>query len=130
MRKSEASRLASKEIARLQKEMALDRWEVDLTVGRCSVEGAVGESTVLGEYERVNITVDHLKCDGADELLEVVRHEMIHALLHPFNDFFDQIHPYFDDEKATQKIVERLFDKAIERAVLAVERSSLGKPPA
>jgi len=126
MKKSQMQRLAEKEIRRLKSALGLHFWDIDLVIGRCETEGAVGENGLLPEYERATITIDHARIENEDELLNVVRHEMIHCLLAPMEDVLKVMHALLDDDKSSKALVDGVYDRALERTVLALERSDCG----
>jgi len=86
----------------------------------------VGENGLLPEYERATITIDHARIENEDELLNVVRHEMIHCLLAPMEDVLKVMHALLDDDKSSKALVDGVYDRALERTVLALERSDCG----
>lgn len=86
MTEESALHVMQQALPRLKKQLGLEAWHIDVRVGR--LEPFVhGEVDLAAPYERASIIIDPGQLDNEVELLKVLRHELIHVALWPFQHF-------------------------------------------
>lgn len=86
MTEESALHVMQQALPRLKKQLGLETWRIDVRVGR--LEPFVhGEVDLAAPYERASIIIDPGQLDDEVELLRVLRHELIHVALWPFQHF-------------------------------------------
>ena len=108
--------------------LQLQRWKV--TVYYTHLSQAYGTCTPLANQETAIIEIDNDERENRDELLNTLRHELIHCMLADFETYRKSVGELLDDK--VFNALEPVFRHAVERAVANIENcldSGLGHTP-
>lgn len=120
MKRSEIQEIARANIEHLRDQLRLWDWHIDIYYER--IEGdAAATVKVRSDYHRADISLDPERLDTEEEVLQALRHELIHIFLWPFHAFGEwaqQKSP--GGEMASEDY--RVFTHHLERSVWFMER--------
>lgn len=127
MDRSAVRRIVEANLARLMGELGVRHWTVDVdydfrghddgTPGR-----TVGRCVNLLDYDRATIHLDPDGLDDEAEVLDVLRHELFHVVLAPYDLFGNVVEELTKGNPKLDKAAARVWRHAQERAVAALER--------
>lgn len=119
MTEESALHVMQQALPRLKKQLGLEAWRIDVRVGR--LEPFVNaEVDLSAPYERASIIIDPGQLDDEVELLKVLRHELIHVALWPFQHFV-QVVGADESVGMSAEVFQAVQEFCSERLVRAVE---------
>ena len=131
MDRSEAKKIIERELPKLRKAMGLGHWDYSWSLGPCSSREERGEKIVTRaycnialEYEKFFIQIDSDEIDDEETLLSILRHELFHVVLAPFELVRETFVPDFEDEPPSKEMrsTRKVWHHSVEKAVIALER--------
>jgi len=129
MDKSKAREIVKKVMPKLQSLLGLDDWNINISLQHIDADESERDwsenYTIMGSclanhcYNTASITIDHELARKPKELVDVLRHEMLHIFHSDFNIVRDQVKVALDEK--TFKIVDEVFCLASEKTVSRIE---------
>jgi hypothetical protein len=118
--RSEVKRIVETNLAEMARKLGINHWEIKVVTDLYGDEVS-GECTRLLDYEsaRINLNVDLM--DDEEKLLRILRHELFHIVLSPF-DLLDSALARMDLAADVKALLERIFDNCQEHGVRNLER--------
>jgi hypothetical protein len=129
MDRSELKAIVDAHVDSLIAALGLSDWRLVIEYDRCP-SGGPGEAVRYLSRQRARIYLDHDEMSGSgvvaagspeDYALEILRHELFHVLLAPFDTLHDAMTAGMEDSREKQ-CLNLLFDEAQEAGVRAIER--------
>jgi hypothetical protein len=124
MDKSEARRIVEAHLSRLMDELGVRHWTIEVKYDLRDEDDdgrAVGQCDRLLDYDRATIRLDPDNIDEAD-LLHVLRHELFHVVLAPFDLFGTIAEELTGGNAKLDKAAARVWRHAVEKTISALER--------
>lgn len=125
MDESAVRAIVERDLAKLARACGVPHWRIRVRYeADDGDDGATGQCTRLLDYERAFIRLDPAKLGDEEEVVEVLRHELFHIVIAPFDllsTFSESGLSGADLEKA-----ERVFRHAMECSVRNLERMWFG----
>lgn len=83
-----------------------------------------GDCVRLVDYNRatINLNPDAFSDDDETKVFGVLRHELLHVVLAPFDIFLNVVSPLIEDDPVKTKVIQSVWDHAVEQAVVNLER--------
>jgi hypothetical protein len=81
-----------------------------------------GECTWYIDYERAAIRLDPDALDSEEEVLEVLRHELMHIVIAPISVFWNMVKPLLKDDPTRMEMANSVHTHSIERCIINLER--------
>jgi hypothetical protein len=133
MDRSAVEAVVRRELQPLCDRMGLGHWKIKVTFDLRKEVGnrrIPGECHRLYDYEKVSIELDPDWFDDEAEVLQVLRHELLHLVASPFDLFAESVEKLAIDE-ATKDVLNRVWNHAQEMTVVNLERlwSNLSDTP-
>lgn len=129
MDRSAVKAIVDREIGGLMEAMGVPHWKVEVRYEPCSNPEWMAMCHRVVDYNTCRITIDP---DMADDERGVVRslvHELAHVLLAPFDLYREAITQHIDAGTVAARQEARLWNFAVEQAVINIERLWRGGPP-
>lgn len=125
MDRSAVKRIVEREIGPLQRRLGLDHWKIAVSYDlREGGDGCRSEATcsILVDYDRARIDLDPDCLDDEAAVLRVLRHELFHLVLAPFNVVVNALRPSLEKAPDLMAAMESIRAHADERAAINLER--------
>ena len=121
MDESKVRSIVEANLPAMQGRFGLAGWRLVLKYGPCpsSATAAAEVSTNL-DYQRAWVTVNPHTADDEADVIDSVRHELLHLVVSPYDLFFDHVAGGLVGAEAAQ--VRKLFVWSMEQSVLNMER--------
>jgi hypothetical protein len=129
MDRSAVKSVVERELEPLMMRLGIPHWHV--VVGY-KPEADDGDFVVYGrcarrsEYNAASITLNPETLDGAEEVLDSLRHELLHVVLAPFDLYRKAVGPLLSGDEARAEVFEVLFRHCVEQAVVCLNRMYVG----
>lgn len=95
---------------------------ITMVYGACSDSNWAAECDRNAPYRRATITIDPAQHDDEAEVLDSLRHEVLHLTLGEFDVYANMVQTNIDDSNGTAAAVEsRAFTLAVERTINRLE---------
>lgn len=129
MDRSEVKAIVDREVGPLMRKLGLPHWKIRVVydLRRGDDESATrGECRYLVDYNRATIALDPDCFDEESEVVEILRHELFHLVLSPFQVVLDAMRPVLEKEPTLMAVMESVRVHATEKAVINLERMWYG----
>jgi hypothetical protein len=129
MDRSAVKAIVDREIEPLMVRLGIPHWHVvvsyDLRAddGICRVKGRCSRAM---DYNKARIEFDPDECDDEDDVLKTLRHELFHVVASPFDLYMQAADQLTKEGSPEEAILRRVFDHAVEKAMINLERMFLG----
>lgn len=116
---SKVREIVNAHIKQMRWALQLQDWQIDVT--HVHLDGdAIGDCRPEPTYRRAYIRIDSDKCDDVNEVLETLRHEMLHIFDAEMETYRKAVSQLISDE--TFNAIDEFFRQAVEGMVHRVER--------
>lgn len=126
MDKSQAQGIVERHLDSMVRMLGLGHWEVmvtyDLDVATDSAHAIAGRCHPDGDYNQAWIEIDPSRFDDEAALLRLLRHELFHVVLSPFNLFDEVVGAMLQKDRRLAPAADRVWTHAAEKAVINLER--------
>lgn len=127
MDRSECKAIVDREVVSLKATFGLSHWTIVVQYQKVSGDipdgfGAPGSCRRLAAYERATITIDPDEIEDRDNLLGVLRHELMHVVLAPFDPYRHFAASFIRKGSSAEVQEDGVWDHACEQAVRNLER--------
>jgi hypothetical protein len=129
MDRSAVKAIVDREIEPLMARLGIPHWHVvvsyDLRAddGICRVKGRCSRAM---DYNKARIEFDPDECDDEDDVLKTLRHELFHVIASPFDLYMQAADQLTEEGSPEEAILRRVFDHAVEKAMINLERMFIG----
>jgi hypothetical protein len=125
--RSECKRIVDREIEALAEAMGLPHWHIVVRYERVADEHPEGFTVSANcrakpEYERATITIDPDEMDDEAELLRILRHELMHIVLAPFNLYRGFATAFVEQKSTADAQEDAIWAHSVEQGVRSLER--------
>lgn len=121
MDRSEVKAIVDREIEALKERLGIPHWRIkasyDLRDG-----DACGQCTRRVDYNQAFIEFDPDGLDDEQHVLKVLRHELFHVVLVPFDIVFNALRPVLEKDATLAGTIDSIREHATEQAVINLER--------
>jgi hypothetical protein len=127
MDRSAARAIVDREIEPLMRRLGIPHWHVSVVYDlRADNTSATTQALchTLVDYNRARIEIDPDAIDDEADLLRVLRHELMHVLLSPFDLVANTLRDALDDR--SRAVLQTIQAYAQEQAVINLERMYRG----
>jgi hypothetical protein len=124
MDRSAVEAIVRREIEPLKERLGLAHWHTAVDLGPIE-DGAIGQCSRKIDYDKAYIELDPGRLDDEEEILKVLRHELFHVIVSPF-DLFERGVANAGLSGAMNAVLGRVWDHAVEQAVINLERMFAG----
>lgn len=121
MKTEEARAIVERHLVPFMAALGVPHWKVTVDYGRCERETWIVQCSRNGDYWKAYITIDPAKHEDEEELLDSLRHELLHVLIAPFDLFVDAALQHVPDGDAS-RAMDRIREHAVEATVRNLER--------
>jgi hypothetical protein len=122
--------IVERDLESLSHKLGLGHWKIVVRYRSESVntEGDYqsGGCHRLVDYNAAAITLNPEAVDDEAEVLSVLRHELFHCLLAPYDLYHQAAREALRDDRTAFAVLERLFDHVQEQGVINLQRMYLG----
>jgi hypothetical protein len=128
--RSAVQAIADRELGPLMGRLGLERWDIsvycDLKADEPGAFGTRGQCTWQADYDTavIRLAPDNLNTEA--EVIEVLRHELFHAVLAPISIFKNAIRPALAADETKWAMADSVFTHTVERLVIGLERMYRG----
>jgi len=119
MKKSEARKILREEAQYIKYAMLMGPWELKIYYNDLS-DGIQATASILEEYQIVEVTIDSFKIDDREELLVVLRHELLHCLMPNLRQTAEWLRSHLS--KDASELIDRMMNEAEERSIGRMEK--------
>jgi hypothetical protein len=131
---SEVREIVAKYAPALMEKLGIPHWSIvfyyDLRESTGDGEFAKrGECIRQVRYDRATIRFDPAEFSDEQEVLKILRHELIHVVLAPFDLFWHAAEAHWQDDPVKTEIMNAVWDHVVEQAVINVRRVCEGHGP-
>jgi hypothetical protein len=129
MDRSAARAIVDREIQSLPGRLGIPHWDVQIGLdlrGDDGVSRIAGQCTVDIDRNKAFIEFCPDEIDDEGHLLEVLRHELFHVVLSPFDLFTSAVDEALAGDDAGIRVLKRIRAHAVEKAVINLERMYQG----
>lgn len=121
MERSEVRAIVEREIDCLKERLGIPHWRIKL--GYDLRDGdACGQCIRHVDYDQAFIDFDPGGLDDEQHVLKVLRHELFHVVLVPFDIVFNALRPVLDKDATLAGAIDSIREHATEQAVINLER--------
>jgi len=119
MDSSKVEKIVNKNISKMQAALGVSDWDVIM-----SYYGTdhAGEVRFRPGYRSAYITLDPSRLMSKGEVLNVLRHELIHLLAAELDIYRNTFMKFVSDQPRTIEAMEELYDSVVEKLVGNIER--------
>src|SRR5690349_9045575 len=122
MDRSEVKQIDEREIVDLVDRLGLTQWRINVHYDLRDDDGANGICTRHVDYNNATIELDPAGLEDEAHVLKVLRHELFHVVLAPFDTFINAVRPLTERDETTAAILASVQAHAIEQAIICLER--------
>jgi hypothetical protein len=127
MDRSECVRIVGREIDGYLRAFGLPHWHIVIRYDRVTDDHPEGftvsaDCRAKPEYERATITIDPEEMGDEAELLRILRHELMHVALAPFNLYRGFAAAFIEQKSAADAQEDVIWAHAVEQGVRSLER--------
>lgn len=112
-------RIVERALEPMSAALAVPHWRINVTVGRCSNPNHVASCSRQAEYYQAQIIIDPDKAEDEDDVLNSLRHELLHVVLGDVDLMFDAMR---DEDGHVSVHQHRMWEFAVERMVATLEK--------
>jgi hypothetical protein len=124
MDRSEVKRIIEANLEPLMEAFGVPHWTIKVDL---DIEGdARGRCTRKLDYNQAYIEIDFDRCEDADDLLHVLRHELCHVVVSPFDLYMEAAREALRDDPSALNILDRVWDHACEKSIINLGRLWIG----
>lgn len=109
-------------IEKMVRLLGVQAWKIDVLYEEAGQPNWAASCTRQLPYQMATIRIDPAMAKDEADVLESLRHELIHVALAPFDAYRDVVTSSIKPDSSMDAAEERSWTLAIESAVLAVER--------
>jgi hypothetical protein len=116
----------------LMEKLGIPHWSIVFHYDLREANGAFakrGECIRQVRYDRATIRLDCEEFSDEQEVLKVLRHELIHVVLAPFDLFWHAAGACWADDPVKAAMMDAVWDHVVEQAVINIERVCEGHGP-
>lgn len=121
MKKDAAKKIVDAHIKQLMWATQTQMWTVNIIYGPCNNSWALAQVQISIDYFLADITINHAKHETEDQVLNSLRHELLHLVLAPFELYHEAMSETFKDDPKLMGIHKRLMTHACESMVHNLE---------
>jgi hypothetical protein len=125
MNRSEVKAIVERELEPLMRKLGIPHWKIrvvfDLRNGEDEFT-TCGQCTRRVDYDQAFIEFDPDSLDDEQHVLKVLRHELFHVVLVPFDIVFNALRPVLDKDSTLAGAIDSIREHATEQAVINLER--------
>jgi hypothetical protein len=121
MEKPEVKSYVETHLTAYAKEFGIDHWVIKVKFGLCENVSSAGECRADGLYEDAMITINPDEIETLEELDHVLRHELLHVVQYPFNEFWRNVHDAIDGDQRLVDVLRGCQAQYQERLVKRLE---------
>lgn len=121
MDKSKCCEIVDANIEGMKAQFNLQQWRIQINYEPLE-EYCVAQCFMATAYQRATIKIDPEQHETEDEVVDSLRHELLHIVLAPYNIYRSMVTPNIEKDSAMDTVEEEAWTVAIESAVLNLER--------
>ena len=122
MDKSEVKAIVDRNIKPMMALLGVQHWKINVLYEPCTNPNWVASCARNIAYQKATITIDPSRADSEEDVIDSLRHELIHVLLAPFDAYRGIMTSHLTQGDTLDRIEDEAWEVAIENTVLAVER--------
>lgn len=130
MDRSKVKEIVDAHINEYKNLFGIDHWRVevdyDLRNDRTEIGWTAGTCTKLVDFEEAGISFDVEAMEDECQVLRVLRHELFHIVLAPFDILTNALLPVVEKDDVLCRMCEKIRQHAVEKAVINLERMYRG----
>jgi hypothetical protein len=129
MDKSKVREIVREHAESLMEQLGIPHWKIDfyynlrVSDGNHTVKGRCTKSI---NYNQAMVELDPDSFDDEAEVLKIIRHELLHVVLSPFDLFRQVADEMWKADPTRESMMDRVWDHAVEQAVVNLERMHRG----
>lgn len=97
-------------------------WRVQVDFHKCENDNWIASCTRNGDYVQAYIVIDPDRHFSEKEVLESLRHEVLHLVLEPFDLYRELVTQRLKDGGEKARIEARAFTRALEQSIVNLEK--------
>jgi len=132
MEASQVRAIVAKYAPALMEKLGIPHWSIVFYYDLRETKGNFakkGECTRQARYDRATIAFDPAEFADEQDVLKVLRHELIHVVLSPFDLFWHAAGACWADDPVKEAMMDAVWNHAVEQAVICIERVCEGHGP-
>lgn len=130
MDRGEVKRVVDEHIGPLLQRLGIAHWRVDVRYEPRGTDehGWVRPACVSvdEDYDQAFVTLNPEAFDTEEEAVRMLRHELFHVVLAPYDVFYGAVLPAFADNPVAARMLDSAWTRAIEQAAICLERMHRG----
>lgn len=129
MDKSKVREIVKSHAERLMEQLGLPHWSIDFYYElRLSdaTRTVKGQCTRTIDYNQAAIELDPDAFDDETDILKILRHELFHVVLSPFDLFHHAAEELWKDDPVKKAVLDTVWTHAVEQAAINLERMYRG----
>ena len=122
MDKSKVKEIVDANILKMMCQLGVQAWKIGVFYEPAGDPNWVASCSRQLPYQSATIRIDPQMAESEEDVLDSLRHELIHVLLAPLDAYRDLVTSNIESESPMDTAEDRAWTLAIESCVLAVER--------
>lgn len=119
---SEVKAIVDEAAPAMREALWLGHWHLDFAFCPCDNDGWTAQCYRKPPYRRATITIDPARAEDRADVLDSLRHELLHCVLGEFDVYANMVQTNIDkDDGPAVAVEERAFTLAVERTVNHLE---------
>ena len=121
MDKSQCKAIVDANLKQMVWQLQIQNWRLEIDYRSLGCEGAKGQCTINTPYDRAYIELDPEAFETESEVLDTLRHELLHVVMAPFDLYHTTVFETLEGE-SSRKVANHMFTHVAEQLVVKLER--------
>lgn len=129
MDRSQVKAIVERELEPLMERLGIPHWNITASYSPLSPDDGRrvhAEITRNSNYNSAHIDFNPEPTEDEAHLLKVLRHELFHVLLSPYDLYGRAVEALLEDDPVKQKVFDEVLTNSMEQAVINLERMYAG----
>jgi hypothetical protein len=119
---SEVKRIVEANMRPMSEALGVHHWFFNIDYHSTGNENWKASCSRNIDYHHAHIIIDPAHCHSEKDVLESLRHEMLHVILAPFDLYRDLVTQHIQEDSVEARQERRAFNYAVEQMVLRLEK--------